>query len=121
MFFDDNVKRWFLISLLVAYQLALGAGVIYLLVDVSDFHDSSNANYETVNNTIDSLTESLDQEILNLKSENIKLLEKIELLAIENHEADERIDDLELETEFQLNELNKIIVSLSITEKRVVN
>ena len=97
----------------MAYQLALGAGVIYLLIDASDFHDSTETNFESVNSTIDSLSESLDQEILTLRNENEKLLEKIDLLTMENHEAEERIDDLELETEFQLNELNKIIVSLS--------
>ena len=97
----------------MAYQLALGAGVIYLLIDTSDFHDSTITNFEFVNSTIDSLSESLDQEILTLRNENEKLLEKIDLLTMENHEAEERIDDLELETEFQLNELNKIIVSLS--------
>ena len=100
--------------MLVAYQLALGAGVIYLLIDASDFHDSTETNFESVNDTIDSLSESIDQEILILRSENEKILEKIDLLTIENHKADERIEDLELETEFQLNELNKIIVSLSI-------
>ena len=97
----------------MAYQLALGAGVIYLLIDASDFHDSTETNFESVNSTIDSLSESLDQEILTLRNENEKLLEKIDLLTMENHDAEERIDDLELETEFQLNELNKIIVSLS--------
>ena len=99
---------------MVAYQLALGAGVIYLLVDVINFHDSTETNFETVNGTINTLSESIDQEILNLKNENKKLLERIESLAIENLEADERIENLEHETEFQLDELNKIIVSLSI-------
>lgn len=101
-----------MITLLVAYQLALGAGVIYLLVDVTDFHRSTETNFETVDGTINTLSESIEQEILNLKNENKKLLEKIDSLAIENLEADERIENLEHETEFQLDEINKIIVSL---------
>ena len=111
-FHSWQFKRWFLIISLVAYQLALGAGVIYLLVDVIDFHKSTETNFETVDVTINTLSESLDQEILSLKNENKKLLEKIDSLAIENLEADERIVNLEHETEFQLDELNKIIVSL---------
>ena len=101
-----------MITLLVAYQLALGAGVIYLLVDVTDFHKSTETNFEIVDGTINTLSESIEQELLNLKSENNKLLEKIDSLAIENLKADERIENLEHETEFQLDELNKIIVSL---------
>ena len=100
-----------MITLLVAYQLALGAGVIYLLVDVTDFHKSTETNFEIVDGTINTLSESIEQELLNLKSENNKLLEKIDSLAIENLKADERIENLEHETEFQLDELNKIIVS----------
>ena len=111
-FHSWQFKRWFLIISLVAYQLALGAGVIYLLVDVIDFHKSTETNFETVDVTINTLSESLDQEILTLENENKKLLEKIDSLAIENLEADERIVNLEHETEFQLDELNKIIVSL---------
>ena len=111
-FHSWQFKRWFLIISLVAYQLALGAGVIYLLVDVIDFHKSTETNFETVDLTINALSESFDQEILTLKNENKKLLEKIDSLAIENLEADERIVNLEHETEFQLDELNKIIVSL---------
>ena len=38
-------------------------------------------------------------------------MEKIDSLTIKNFEADERIEHLEHETEFQLDELNKIIVS----------
>ena len=103
-----------MITLLVAYQLALGAGVIYLLVDVTDFHKSTETNFEIVDGTINTLSESIEQELLNLKSENNKLLEKIDSLAIENLKADERIENLEHETEFQLDELNKIIVSFWI-------